>query len=132
MGTSLPSSFNVKSKAKRAGSTASDDIPNPYRPLLDSIPHRFEAIHQRNTEANWSTDDLGTQSTDPASRSFSKGYEDGLTAATQFVDFNHSKLGFTAQYIQDALYVAQPSPVAFGTEENYRQGFMRGLVEGER
>ena len=133
VGTCLPSSFNVKSKSnlKRADTT-SDNIPNPRWLLPDSIPHRFEAIHRRDTKASRSTDDLGTQSTDPASRSFSKGYEDGLTAAIQFADFNNSKLGFTGQYIQDALYVAQPSPVAFGTEENYRQGFMRGLAEGER
>jgi len=129
VGTSLPSTF--KSKSKRAD-TMEDDITNPHWLISKSIPHRFGAIHRRNTKVNRSTEDLGTQSADPALLSFMKGYNDGVTTARQFADFNNSKLGFTGQYVKETLGVAGPSLVAPGTEENYRQGFMRGLSEGER
>ena len=87
--------------------------------------HRFEAIHQQNVQMNAR---VNTDDTNPAQRSFSKGYADGFDTARKFATVNKSKLGFTGQFIQDVFGSAEPSVVA---EENYGQGFRKGLSEGE-
>ena len=56
----------------------------------------------------------------------SKGYTDGFTTAKVFASHNMSKLGFTGQYIMDTKAGA-----AQGTEKDYKDAFMQGLIAGE-
>ena len=57
----------------------------------------------------------------------SKGYIDGFTTAKAFASHN-SKLGFTGQYMMDMIAKAGQVP---GTEKDYKEEFMRGLIAGE-
>jgi len=131
VGKSLPSSFT--SKTKRALVDGNDDPTK--NSVLNCIgdsscaPHsRFEAIHQQKAKTNTRAN---SDDTNPAQRSYSKGYADGLDTAEKFAVVNKSKLGFTGQFIQDAIATVGPSVVAPGTEDNYGQGFKNGLADGE-
>ncbi|KAF9566286.1 glycoside hydrolase [Agrocybe pediades] len=91
--------------------------------------HRFEAIHQR-------TDDSSSGSTsrpdpDAMKNSTARGYTDGFTTAKIFASCNSSRLGFTGQFVADAIKVAGPLLIAEGTEKGYSAGFLRGLKHGE-
>ena len=57
----------------------------------------------------------------------SKGYIDGFTTAKVFASHNMSKLGFTGQYMME---IAKAGQVA-GTEKDYKDAFMQGLIAGE-
>lgn len=58
----------------------------------------------------------------------SKGYIDGFTTAKVFASHNMSKLGFIGQYTMDEIAKAGLSP---GTEKDYKDAFMQGLIAGE-
>lgn len=58
----------------------------------------------------------------------SKGYIDGLTTAKFFASHNMSRLGFTGQYVMDGITKAL---IVQGTEKDYNDAFMQGLVAGE-
>lgn len=58
----------------------------------------------------------------------SKGYTDGYTTAKVFASHNMSKLGFTGQYMDMMITKAGKIP---GTEKDYKDAFMRGLIAGE-
>ncbi|KAF9453631.1 glycoside hydrolase family 5 protein [Macrolepiota fuliginosa MF-IS2] len=61
-----------------------------------------------------------------------KGFRDGYRTATVFATYGMSKLGFTEQYMSDAIARAGPEGVPSGMEGGYRVGFMLGLVYGEQ
>jgi glucan 1,3-beta-glucosidase len=138
VGKSLPSSFTFKTKRALADGDADptkncvlysrQDRSSRKSTLPSFTPHRFEAIHQQKVQTDTRANPGDTT---PAQRSFSKGYADGLDTAKTFAAVNKSKLGFTGQFIQDAIGSAGPSVVAPGTEENYGRGFRDGLAEGE-
>jgi glucan 1,3-beta-glucosidase len=67
----------------------------------------------------------------PSQRSDAKGYSDGFLTSQIFASHNTSKLGFIGQYIADSIEALGPAVVAPRTEGSYRQGFMRGLRDGE-
>ena len=148
VGTSLPHDFFTlrKPTAKGASANVSDVSDNLIMPTISTnmvnligrprpqakapsppplnLAHRFAAIHTR-------------RDTDPTSHaaavnaSTSRGYTDGMTTAKVFSDYD-SRLGFTGQFIQDAIKVAGSELIAQGTEHGYREGFLLGLKEGER
>jgi glucan 1,3-beta-glucosidase len=71
------------------------------------------------------------ESTSPAERANAKGYSDGLFTAKIFALVDYSKLGFVGQYVNDSIVALGPAVIAAGTESNYKDGFMKGLEEGE-
>ncbi|KAF8955450.1 glycoside hydrolase superfamily [Flammula alnicola] len=154
VGKSLPSTFFAYGKAasmKEANNLAKDVsdnliIPTVTENLLNlvqqnrpssSIEHheryafgplirrRFEAIHQHR-------DAQSGQDTDSWQQSTSRGYTDGFTTAKVFASYNMSKVGFTGQFMMDAIEVAGPTLIAQGTEDGYHDGFMHGLRDGEK
>jgi len=136
VGKSLPSSFTSKTKRALVDGNG-DPTKNGLRGTLNSrqncdsscTPYsRFEAIHQQKVQTN---PRANSDDTNPAQRSYSKGYADGLDTAEKFAVANKSKLGFIGQFIQDAIATAGSSVVAPGTEDNYGQGFRKGLADGE-
>ncbi|KAG8723547.1 hypothetical protein FRC12_024471 [Ceratobasidium sp. 428] len=61
-----------------------------------------------------------------------KGYDDGYAAATEFGEFDGSRLGFATQYMEDNIVALLSSnALPDGNEDDYRKGFVRGLAEGE-
>ena len=58
----------------------------------------------------------------------SKGYIDGFATAKVFASHSMSRLGFTGQYMMDEITKAGLSP---GTEKDYKDAFMQGLIAGE-
>ncbi|KAG8723431.1 hypothetical protein FRC12_024486 [Ceratobasidium sp. 428] len=61
-----------------------------------------------------------------------KGYDDGYAAATEFGEFDGSRLGFATQYMEDNIVALMASnALPDGDEDDYRKGFVRGLAEGE-
>lgn len=157
MGRSLPSSFNSKIRRSTSGhssSRANDDatgnlvvdkkakfllkkrLQNPPDQITGShssilAPRRHQRsgnIHQRDPQLDQSAQ---SEDTDPAQKSFSKGYSDGLSTAKTFASYNNSRLGFLGQFMQDTIGALGSSVIAPGTEENYKQGFIQGLAEGE-
>ncbi|KAG6845717.1 hypothetical protein H0H87_004983 [Tephrocybe sp. NHM501043] len=82
--------------------------------------HRSHAIHLRNQP-----DD---QHLTPVERTTVKGYIDGFVAAKKFALGGFAKLGFIGQFVSDNM----PKDLEAGTEQNYRDGFGRGLMEGQR
>lgn len=90
--------------------------------------HRSKVIHQRTSQADQSDQ---ANDADPAQQPFSKGHSDGLSTARTFASYGSSRLGFVGQFMQDAIDTLGSSVVAPGTEENYKQGFIQGLAEGE-
>lgn len=74
--------------------------------------------------------DLGVEisSTD---RSTVAGFSDGFLTAKFFALNGMSKLGFVPQYMNDSLATQGQQVVSAGTEQNYRDGFLRGLGDGE-
>ena len=58
----------------------------------------------------------------------SKGYIDGFATAKVFASHSMSRLGFTGQYMMDEITKAELSP---GTEKDYKDAFMQGLIAGE-
>lgn len=61
----------------------------------------------------------------------SRGFTDGFTMAKIFASHNMSRLGFTGQCMLDEIAKAGPSVIVPGTEKDYEDAFMRGLVAGE-
>lgn len=50
-----------------------------------------------------------------------------------FADFNNSKLGFKQQFVKDAIArKAGASTIPLGTESDYEQSFLQGLLDGEK
>jgi len=95
-----------------------------------NLRHRFEAIHyQRGVQSITGSD----QDSDAIKQSNKRGYTDGVNTAKIFASYGPgmSRLGFTGQYILDAIAVAGPSLIMEGTEDGYRSGFMKGLEDGE-
>ncbi|KAF9466289.1 glycoside hydrolase superfamily [Collybia nuda] len=90
--------------------------------------HRFEAVHLRR---DWRRYDTGGSELTPGQRSLTKGYSDGFLAAKSFASVGISRLGFTEQFIRDIIAKLSPSVIVPGTESNYRDGFMKGLKDGE-
>ncbi len=157
MGKGLPSSFNSKTRRSTSGhfsGRANDDamgnlvvdrkakcllkkrrhqppdqITVSHRSILAPRRHqRSGVIHQRNSQSDQSPQ---SEDTDPTQKSFSKGHLDGLSTAKTFASYNNSRLGFLGQFMQDTIGALGPSVIAPGTEENYKQGFIQGLAEGE-
>jgi len=109
--------------------------------------HRFEAIYQRQSSGTgqpsaWNTTDRAVENSnsgkrdsinspnyDPARR---KGFDDGFQTAKVFAIYGASKLGFTEQYISEAIEMAQIRGTLSGeSEKEYRSGFWLGLRHGE-
>jgi len=109
--------------------------------------HRFEAIYQRQSSGtsqplawnttdpaveNWNSgkrDGISSPNYDPARR---KGFDDGFQTAKVFAIYGASKLGFTEQYISEAIEMAQIRGTLSGeSEKEYRSGFWLGLRHGE-
>nr|XP_019010440.1 uncharacterized protein I206_04909 [Kwoniella pini CBS 10737]OCF49221.1 hypothetical protein I206_04909 [Kwoniella pini CBS 10737] len=66
----------------------------------------------------------------PEQAAIAKGYSDGWKAAKAFATFNNSRLGFTGQFISDALN-AMDNKIVSGDEGFYKTWFMKGLADGE-
>jgi hypothetical protein len=122
----------------------SDDGRHPQQA---GVQRRFEAIYQRqnagqnqssvwndtyatpgnSTSAVWKGE--GSSDSDSARR---KGFDDGFQTAKVFAIYGPSKLGFTEQYINEALWMAMSrGAVSSGMEQDYRTGFTLGLKYGE-
>ncbi|KAF8810115.1 glycoside hydrolase [Phlegmacium glaucopus] len=84
--------------------------------------HRFDSIRQRRDGMEQYLAEVQP----------SRGYSDGFTTAKAFASKNMSRLGFTGQYIKDEIKKAGPSLIAPGTEKDYTDVFMQGLLAGER
>lgn len=118
------------------------------RNLLGSLPqraflfaseintHRFAARHQRaairrrNHTRRDEPQSPPEQSYTPEQAAISKGYADGWRAAKTFAAFGQSRLGFTGQFMTDAL-AAMGSQIVRGDEGHYKTWFMKGLADGE-
>ncbi|WRT70121.1 uncharacterized protein IL334_007115 [Kwoniella shivajii] len=66
----------------------------------------------------------------PEQAAIAKGYADGWKAAKTFAAFDNSRLGFTGQFISDALN-AMDNKIVSGDEGFYKTWFMKGLADGE-
>ncbi|WVF72888.1 hypothetical protein IAT40_007706 [Kwoniella sp. CBS 6097] len=66
----------------------------------------------------------------PEQAAIAKGYSDGWKAAKTFAAFSNSRLGFTGQFISDALN-AMDNKIVSGDEQFYKTWFMKGLADGE-
>ncbi|QRV93739.1 Cellulase (glycosyl hydrolase family 5 protein) [Ceratobasidium sp. AG-Ba] len=67
------------------------------------------------------------------SSSHDKGHDDGYNAARMFNEFVGSRLGFSAQYMEDNIVgLLTSGALEDGNEEEYRKGFVKGLEDGER
>ncbi|WWC91833.1 uncharacterized protein L201_006780 [Kwoniella dendrophila CBS 6074] len=66
----------------------------------------------------------------PEQAAIAKGYSDGWKAAKTFASFSNSRLGFTGQFIADALE-AMDNKIVSGDEGFYKTWFMKGLADGE-
>ncbi|WVW86282.1 hypothetical protein I302_108324 [Kwoniella bestiolae CBS 10118] len=66
----------------------------------------------------------------PEQAAIAKGYSDGWKAAKTFAAFDNSRLGFTGQFISDALN-AMDNKIVSGDEGFYKTWFMKGLADGE-
>lgn len=60
-----------------------------------------------------------------------KGHSDGLMTAKIFALVDFSRLGFTDQYVNDSIAALGPGVVDAGSQQAYRDAFLRGLAEGE-
>lgn len=80
--------------------------------------HRFAARHAR---AHSKRDETAIGFT-PEQAAIAKGYADGWRAAKTFASFNSSRLGFTGQFIVDAL-AAMDQKIVSGDEQYYREWF---------
>lgn len=85
--------------------------------------HRFESIQHRRDRI-W-------QQYSAEAQQPSKGYIDGFSTAKFFASHNMSKLGFIGQCMMDEITNAGPSLVVPGTEKDYKDAFMQGLIAGE-
>ncbi|KXN92012.1 Glucan 1,3-beta-glucosidase 3 [Leucoagaricus sp. SymC.cos] len=128
---------------------SSDDGRRPEAPKTGptaNAQHRFEAIHQRqNGDANqppvWNgtaamPGNTSTRNSDSSSNDSNsprrKGFVDGFQTAKVFAIYGMSKLGFTEQYINEALWMSTSrGAVPNGSEQEYRTGFLIGLKCGE-
>ncbi|GLB35433.1 putative cellulase (glycosyl hydrolase family 5) [Lyophyllum shimeji] len=90
--------------------------------------HRFEAIHHLRQQKQ---NPLGGLQLTDAQRSTLKGYADGFLAAKTFASFRLSKLGFVGQYVYERMAQLGPAAIPPGTEQDYRDGFGRGLMDGQ-
>lgn len=128
-------------------SQASGDGHHP-QDVADASPsnsqHRFEAIYQRQSSGtgqppacNPAVENLNSGKRDgvnspnygPARR---KGFDDGFQTSKVFAIYGASKLGFTEQYISEAIEMAQIRGTLSGeSEKEYRIGFWLGLRHGE-
>ncbi|KJA20294.1 glycoside hydrolase family 5 protein [Hypholoma sublateritium FD-334 SS-4] len=149
VGKSLPHDFYTlrKSAAKDASLNATDvsDSDNLIMPTiskdilnligrprpqamapLPNLAHRFAAIRARRD-----ADPTSSGHAAAVNASTSRGYTDGMTTAKVFAD-KESRLGFTGQFILDAIKVAGPEQIPQSTQHAYRDGFLQGLKEGER
>ncbi|KAJ3566586.1 hypothetical protein NP233_g6906 [Leucocoprinus birnbaumii] len=104
--------------------------------------HRFEAIYQRqaagpgqpslnNSDSTAVNSTVNRKGDDPTSPR-RKGFDDGFQTAKVFAIYGASKLGFTEQYVNEALWMAlSHGAVSSGSEQEYRTGFWLGLHYGE-
>ena len=60
-----------------------------------------------------------------------KGHSDGLMTAKIFALMDFSRLGFIDQYVNDSIAALGPDVVDAGSQQTYRDAFLRGLAEGE-
>ena len=60
-----------------------------------------------------------------------KGHSDGLMTAKIFALMDFSRLGFIDQYVNDSVAALGPGVVDGGSQQTYRDAFLRGLAEGE-
>ncbi|KAK4687805.1 hypothetical protein P7C73_g2316, partial [Tremellales sp. Uapishka_1] len=106
----------------------------PQRAFLLSTnlqKHRFMARHLR-AAARDDTTASQSQAIDytPEQSAVSRGYADGWKAAKTFAAFNSSRLGFSGQFMNDAI-TALGAQVISGDETFYKTWFMKGLADGE-
>ncbi|OCF42240.1 hypothetical protein I317_03975 [Kwoniella heveanensis CBS 569] len=101
--------------------------------------HRFVARQLRASARTHSRPvrarrDLGAEESavvyTPEQAAIAKGYSDGWKAAKTFAAFNNSRLGFTGQFVSDALN-AMDNKIVSGDEQFYKTWFMKGLADGE-
>ena len=60
-----------------------------------------------------------------------KGHSDGLMTAKIFALMDFSRLGFIDQYVNDSIAALGTDVVGAGSQQTYRDAFLRGLAEGE-
>jgi glucan 1,3-beta-glucosidase len=92
--------------------------------------HRFERLN-RNRHLDTRADSAAASAElSPTEAALARGYADGVKAAKSFALFHGSRLGFTGQFIQDALNGNKNIDGDEG-KQAYQGGFMTGLAEGE-
>ncbi|WWD19743.1 hypothetical protein CI109_104207 [Kwoniella shandongensis] len=123
--------------AKRRRSLSLTSLPQRAFLLSSSLgSHRFVARHHRATARKHSkavrrdNNDESSIVYTPEQAAIAKGYSDGWKAAKTFAAFDNSRLGFTGQFISDAL-AAMDNKIVSGDEQFYRTWFMKGLADGE-
>ena len=118
-----PAFFSFPSvQGNRGQSKSPSHLPSRRSDWFATSPfhhHRFESIQHRR-DRMWQQYSAEVQP--------SKGYMDGFTTAKVFASHNMSKLGFTGQYMMDMITKAGQAP---GTEKDYKDAFMQGLIAGE-
>lgn len=147
---SLSQAQDASAKASRLGQLSEDEIAsilgqgsgsgqrqqggsNSYS---GNPQHRFEVIHGRRPDGEYQNRDQSGSwnggNSGPPGLVRAKGVKDGYQTAKVFAIYGMSKLGFTEQYINDAIAMAGPNGVPNGSEKEYRDGFLRGLAYGEQ
>ncbi|KAK8853316.1 hypothetical protein IAR55_004020 [Kwoniella newhampshirensis] len=122
--------------ARRRRSLALTSLPQRAFLLSSSLgSHRFVARHHRAAARKHSKvirrdDEESAIVYTPEQAAIAKGYSDGWKAAKTFAAFGSSRLGFTGQFISDAL-AAMDNKIVSGDEQFYRTWFMKGLADGE-
>jgi len=125
VGRRLPSTFfsypPVQGNLRKPNSSTQPSSPGRRSDASPTYHHRFDSIRDRRDKTEQY----------PAEVQPSRGYIDGFTAAKVFASNNRSRLGFTGQYIRDEITKAGPSLIVPGTEKDYKDAFLQGLIAGE-
>jgi len=104
----------------------------PSRAFLfasDVSRHRFVARHHRASARRHPI--RRQEQYTPEQAAVSKGYADGWRAAKTFAAFGQSRLGFTGQFMDDAIAAMGSHKIVSGDESKYKTWFMKGLADGE-
>ncbi|WVR07557.1 hypothetical protein IAU60_004599 [Kwoniella sp. DSM 27419] len=138
----IPSSrMELKQVGAKKRSVTMSNLPQRAFLLSSALHrHRFVARHLRQTARSHNKpvrrQDSGSSSGEsavvytPEQAAIAKGYSDGWKAAKTFASLNNSRLGFTGQFISDALN-AMDNKIVSGDEQFYKTWFMKGLADGE-
>ncbi|KAI0062333.1 glycoside hydrolase [Artomyces pyxidatus] len=125
----LPSDVQALSRG-RTSSPARTLAESPFDAQTSSAPALLSWTRRAYTSQDPSIVSA-LSSPDSSQRSGAKGYSDGYLTAKIFALHKYSRLGFVGQYIADSISAHGPDVIAPGTEDTYRDQFLKGLSDGE-